>query len=110
MAQVARMVSRKRGTVVDANEDEGQHQWVVDNATLQSVIANGEDLGPIVGPDFGAEEARGPCLPGASSLLLTPQDKGTDALCQGPCLHPSASRSVPLFVCAEACASSSIQR
>lgn len=52
MAQVARLVSRKRGTVVDANEDEGQHQWVVDNATLQSVIANGEDLGPIVRPAF----------------------------------------------------------
>lgn len=52
MAQVARPVSRKRGTVVDANEDEGQHQWVVDNATLQSVIANGEDLGPIVRPAF----------------------------------------------------------
>ncbi|CAI5467823.1 unnamed protein product [Closterium sp. Yama58-4] len=47
-AQLARLASRKRVTL----EEKEQHQWVVDEATLSSVIANGEDVGPIIRPAF----------------------------------------------------------
>lgn len=47
-ASLARLASRKKVTI----EQPEQHQWVVDEATLSSVIANGEDVGPIIRPAF----------------------------------------------------------
>ena len=54
MAQLARMGTRRRVTMetTDKEELQLQQQWVVDDATLSSVIANGEDVGPIIRTAF----------------------------------------------------------